>query len=615
MIIAWDTETDLIAPGLLAPPLACISWAKPNGHAGLVHYKKPQPVLDEILDGRSVGHNVPYDLAVLCAEWPHLTPRIFQMLVDKRVHDTMTREKLIDIALGRYRVRTKTYSLADLTKIHFNEVLDKDEWRLKYGTLRKVELVLWPEGAKRYPVLDAKSTLQLYQEQEKHSHLLLNEADQVRAHWALHLAACWGIRVDQKRVSEIEKILVEEIAVEREKLIEYGLIKPNGVRDTKKIKALVQKSIPSEKLKLTPKGNEDFLSGESWASVVEAGKFSTDAQTLKDTEHPMLLSMASFGEKQKQLTTYVAALKRAGTAPIQTRWESLLATGRTSSSNPNIQNMPAKEPASRLRECFVPTPGQCFVVADYDKAELVSLAQICLSKVGYSRLAEALNAGFDPHTAMSATLLKCKYHEVDPWDIQIRKLAKAANFGFPGGMGPDKFCIYAKGMFGLALLVEEARGIRDAYFETWPEIKEYLTDFIGRSIDPNTNTCDVKQLVSNRFRGDCFFTEAANSYFQGLTADAVKAALFEITRRQYCEKKSALYGTHIVNFVHDEIILETPINRCHEAGHEMVDVMISEYRKYTPDVTISSKPIAMMYWSKDFQAPKIENNRLVPWGL
>ena len=222
-------------------------------------------------------------------------------------------------------------------------------------------------------------------------------------------------------------------------------------------------------------------------------------------------------------------------------------TGRTSSSRPNLQN-PRREPG--VRECYVPRPGYVFASADYEAAELHTLAQICLHFFNHSILAKQLNAGIDPHLSFAANLLKIGYEDAvlrkksgDSRVSEMRQMAKAANFGFPGGMGPSTFRVYAKG-YGIDLNQEQAAELRKKWIEAFPEMQEYfqfISSIVGRG-----STGNISHLVTRRRRGCVNYTAACNSFFQGMAADGAKRALFEVQKHCQSKPESALYGSHVV---------------------------------------------------------------------
>ncbi len=158
---------------------------------------------------------------------------------------------------------------------------------------------------------------------------------------------------------------------------------------------------------------------------------------------------------------------------------------------------------------------------------------------------------------------------------------------------------------------DRAEKLREMYFEQWPEMGpyfEHIRDLVGPE-----NCGDVVQLFSGRIRGMCGYTDAANAYFQGLAADASKAALFEVVKRCYSDKSSALWNCRPVNFVHDEIILEADEEQGAEAAKEIEKVMVETMARYTPDVPPSASAHLMRYWSKKAKPIYDTNGKLVPW--
>lgn len=156
-VVAFDTETSLIRPGRIAPPLSCLSFqvASVGGAAGVPSLFSDLDDVriiftDWLKDPRVtlVGHNVAYDLAVIGAEWPELVPAIFQAYDEDRVTDTRSRQKLLDIAGGCYRGRfgeegkwiKYDYSLLALAKRCAGIPIKKEGFRMFYGPLRDVQI-------------------------------------------------------------------------------------------------------------------------------------------------------------------------------------------------------------------------------------------------------------------------------------------------------------------------------------------------------------------------------------------------------------------------------------------------------------------------------------------
>jgi DNA polymerase-1 len=159
--LSFDSETALIRPGLLAPPLVCVSWQRPGHEARLDHVHGVEPRLRSWLTDSStllVGHFVAYDAAVICAEFPDLVPLVFNAYRTNRVTCTKKRQQLLDIAGGVFRGRpgekgrwiTHEYTLDALSRRHLGKPMVKDGWRLRYGELRDVPLAKWPEWAREW---------------------------------------------------------------------------------------------------------------------------------------------------------------------------------------------------------------------------------------------------------------------------------------------------------------------------------------------------------------------------------------------------------------------------------------------------------------------------------
>jgi hypothetical protein len=334
-----------------------------------------------------------------------------------------------------------------------------------------------------------------------------------------------------------------------------------------------------------------------------------------------------------------------------------------------------------------PTGALVFVSADVDGLELRTLAQACLLLVGRSRLAEVLNSGEDPHLHMGANMLGISYPEAcarheqeiearsaarDHFKAQgfpdaeaavkaeenvpapvddARQAGKVANFGFPGGLGADKLILFARKTYKVRLTVEKAKELKATWLRTFPEFRAYF-DRINGMMTPQGVT--LTHLFSNRIRGGAPYCAACNSYFQGLGADATGNALFLISEACYTETPcracnlvldggiraadlfpdpcswcagtgvSPLFGTRLVNYIHDDFMIETPEYKAHEVAFELVRIMKEGMAPYLPDVPATAKPKAMRYWSKvakqvwiaDANAPAVpgkEGKRLVAW--
>lgn len=608
-MIAIDTETHPIADEIRAPKLVCMSTSEGEltDHADTEGLSRAYLTVATPL----VFHNAAFDMAVLCANYPDLLPYVFAAY-ENGVADTMVRQKLIDIAQGNYRgfihIDGKNtpieYSLKQLAKRHINVDLDKSEWRQSYSNLDGVPIDQWPEGAREYAIKDAVTTLQVWEAQEKYRNLLDDQFRQTRAAFWLHLCGCWGIKTDPAAVAAFARAKRAEYRSLSDQLTEQGLKRPDralksgprkgeiveGARDSKAAQALVTKAFNGNPPK-TDKGTPRI-----------------DEETCLASGDPLLKIWAEFSHVSKEINT---DLPMISSPVVRTRFEELKESGRTGSSKPNIQNLPR---AKGVRECFVPRYGYVFAQADYAGFELRTMAQCCLKMSGHSKLAEALNAGRDPHLEVASSILKISYEEAlrrkKDKDVEdARQTGKVANFGFPGGLGAGRLCHFAKVTYGVTLTETQATELKGSWLRSWPEFREYFA-VVAWVVEKGEN---IKQLFSNRFRGGCSFTEACNTLFQGLAADAAKAAGWLITKACYVDESSVLYGSRVVNFVHDEFILEVPTELGHECAEELARLMVKGADPWLPDVPALAEPCLMARWSKDAKTIRDSNGRLQVW--
>jgi DNA polymerase I-like protein with 3'-5' exonuclease and polymerase domains len=285
-------------------------------------------------------------------------------------------------------------------------------------------------------------------------------------------------------------------------------------------------------------------------------------------------------------------------------------------ASPNLQNLP-REPG--VREAFCARPGFTLAFCDYSILELRCLAQVLLQVVGWSRMAEALQSGRELHLALAAQIIGIEYDEAlsrkgDKDVKEARQLAKVGNFGFPGGMGPEKLVDFARAAYGLRLTVSQCSELRSNWFKAFPEMREYFTwvsKEIGRA---GSNRLGSISQLSGRVRGGVGFCDAANTVFQGLAADGAKDACWGVAKKCYYTKTSPLYGSRPVVFVHDEIGAEVPEGQAHEALKELEDTMKATMQKFTPDIPQEVSGLLSRVWSKN--AERIEKNgRVISWEL
>jgi DNA polymerase-1 len=676
---AIDSETHLIAPGNLAPRLVCVSTAinlTNTAGSGPVEiyddnyrgYLYGREGADEFYCGPQTYHNAPFDLAVF-AEAGIPIVDIFASLDADEVHCTMVREKLLDIAEGTYngyvniggKLVRRTYSLAALTRRYVGVELEKDEWRLRYSELDGVPLSQWPEGARRYATLDAISTLKVYEAQEaRRAELserlggdpLADQYRQVRRAFSLHLMAAWGIRTDAARTDRLEEYaqaIYDELV---STLSEVGLVRSDGSRNTKAARewmiqacAAAGVDVPITKTGQTKRGPlsmpapSDF-NPHDWVAL--------DKDACEMSQDEALIQYANLTTQRAILSKDVEALRKGHTQPIHTRINTILETGRPSSSAPNIFNIRTKDTAKcrachgkriladgfpcgtcegtgtvaipSIRECFVPRYGRWFLQSDYSGLELCTLAQSCIEIVNYSKLGETINrygSAGKAHDEFAMRGLNVSPDSSGWYDA--RQTAKVANFGFPGGLGIDSLIYFARAKYGVVLTRDEAKALKQTWLRMWPEMREYFQIFSDRC--EATGHTTVRQPFSGRYRGRCRYTQACNTNFQGLGADATGLALYEIQRECYTGltaegQDSPLYGARLVNYVYDEFILEVPQDPdlVTEMADRLVEVGESYANRFLPDVPVKmGAPVVMERWSKNAKPVRDERGRLQPW--
>lgn len=620
--VAIDNETHLIRPALLAPPMVCLSIAHDVEHADVIHRKDPacERTIFELIDMALakdvfiVGQNTPYDLAVWANEWPDLLEPIFQLFEEGRVLDTMTRQKFLDIAhgvLGGWKdaqsgAFTKyKYLLGDLAKRHEYPVdLDKDTWRLRYSEFDNIPVSEWPQGAIDYSAHDAKSTLWVARRQsDDDPRFLKNQHDRAQAHWGLHLASVWGFRTDPRMVARHRAYTEARLAAHEALLFEAGLL----VHGKKKGEHVIKKKVKLAQERAAA-NNENY-------PKTDGGKPSLSADAAEHYTDPVIQAFIEYSNAAGVIG-HIEELEKGVVYPIHTRFDELKETGRTSSEKPNIQNR-AVVPGDR--ECFVPRCGYVFIDADVPGLELRTVAQCCLWSVGSSRLSVVLNAGGDPHAMVAAQMLGISLEEVvrrkeNPNDEEVynaRQAGKIANFGLPAGLGVKSLVTQARAKYGVILTEAEAKRLIEAWHSTWPEFKQYFAWVKG--LCGQSGHCTVEQFLANRYRGLTPYTVACNSYFQGLGADATLAALWAIQKENYVGA-GALRGSRLVDYVHDQYIVETPEEGAHDAAMQLEQVVLKAANVWLPDVPIKEmKPMLTRRWSKLAQAWRGPDGRLVPW--
>jgi len=627
--VAFDTETYLIEPGNLAPKLVCLSYHDEEGCEFMLADEGIEWLREALMDPEVilVGHNVAFDFGVCVAKSPDLLPLVFQAYEEGRVRDTMIRDKLLLLAQGRLSYdfkqgnrRTK-FSLAEVVRRRLSVDISEGKseegaWRFRYAELDGVPLVDWPTEAIRYALNDAMWTWKVHDNQSRRFVTegaeyagdwgITNEVQQTQAAWGLHLMSVWGIRTDKEAVERLEAELRPKVEEMRRKLLSAGLMKRKTVKGEEKL----SKNLAAIREKVTAA----YSAQGREAPRTDKGSISTSRQTLVESGDSLLMEFGAETNAEKLLTTFLPVLQQGTEVPLNPGYDVLKESGRTSSFKPNIQQLPR---AGGVRECFVPREGNAFIAADYATLELCCLAQICLDLFGYSKMGDAINADNDLHLEMGATLMGITYHEAlmrrmveDKEVAHFRQLSKCVNFGYPGGLGAETFTRFAKATYGVDIGLEEASSLKEQWLGKWPEMRDFFRHVGGLSSFGNDFT--IVQHRSKRQRGGTSFTAGCNTLFQGLAADGTKEAIWRVAKECYGDPESPLFGARPVAFIHDEILLECPVETIHEVAERLCEVMVEAMKVYTPDVDISVEAAAMLRWYKG-ASPKWEEERLVLW--
>lgn len=281
--------------------------------------------------------------------------------------------------------------------------------------------------------------------------------------------------------------------------------------------------------------------------------YSTSADVLEKLagEYPIVADILEYRTLSKLKSTYADGLQNFVEADgkIRTSFnQTITATGRLSSTEPNLQNIPIRIELGRLiRKVFHPMDGNVFVDSDYSQIELRILAHMS----GDEKLIEAYNSGQDIHSTTASQVFHVPFEEVTPL---LRRNAKAVNFGI----------VYGISAFGLSqdldISRKEAQEYIDRYFETYPKIKEFIDNTVADAKETGKTTTiygrirPIPELSSSNFMQRQFGERVAmNAPIQGTAADIIKIAMIRVHDRLIKEG----YMSRLILQVHDELLIET----------------------------------------------------------
>lgn len=527
---AFDTETEGLEP--LMAPLVGMSFAIREHEAWYV----PVPADSQLATGivrlfaavladrniQKIGQNIKFDILAL---------RKYGVKVAGPLFDTMIAHYLLNPELHHgMDYLAETYLKYKPVPI---EQLIGPKGK-KQGSMRNVPI----EEIKEYAAEDADITLQLksYFEplmKQEEVDTLFHEMEMPLVYVLADMEAA-GVKVDTQALKQSSVKLSEQLA-ELEKTIHLLAGCEFNINSTKQVGEVL-----FDKLQL-----------DSKAKKTKTGGYSTSEDVLEKLrlKHPIIGKLLEYRGIKKLLSTYVDALPELinpSTGKIHTSYnQAVTATGRLSSTNPNLQNIPVRDELGReIRKAFIADNENCvFFSADYSQIELRIMAHLS----GDPHMIEAFCAGEDIHAATAA-----KIYGVTPEEVSsdMRRKAKTANFGI----------IYGISVFGLAERLGiprgEAKELIDGYFNSYPKIKEYM--------DESIRVAKEKGYVETIFKRKRFLPDinshnaivrgyaernAINAPIQGSAADIIKLAMVRIHKRFEEER----LRSRMILQVHDEL--------------------------------------------------------------
>lgn len=525
-IFCFDTETMSLDPLEGVPVGLSLSWQ--SGKAYYVPYdevifSKLKPVFEDEKIAK-IGQNIKFDILVL---------KGIGIDVKGTLWDTMVMHYLIN-SDDRHGMDYLSEKYLQYSPIPISDLIGKGAKQL---SMKDIELSRVAE----YAAEDADVTYRLYEVLKKEllaeglEKLYLDvEEPLISVLAAMEYA---GVKIDKERLDKYSAVLEGElttIQVEIAKLTE----EPNlNINSPKQLGELL-----FDKLKIVDK-----------PKMTKTKQYKTDEDYLSSLrgKHAVIDLILEYRGLKKLHSTYVSALPKLineHTGRIHTSYnQAVTTTGRLSSTNPNLQNIPIREARGReIRASFIAEPGASILSADYSQVELRIMAQLS----GDEAMCEAFREGLDIHTATAAKIYGVELSEVT---ADMRRNAKSANFGI----------IYGISAFGLAenlgISRGEAKELIDGYFASYPKVKEYMDSSIStaRRNGYAETIYGRKRYLSdinsaNKMTVAYAERNAINAPIQGSAADIMKLAMSSV----YRALQKAGLRSRLIMQVHDEIVLE-----------------------------------------------------------
>lgn len=689
--IAIDTETELIQ-GTSIPRVALISVSDGREHR-LIRPEDLQAFIDLHSQAEFVAHNASFDFAVVRKALKDPLPWV-EVAHSGRLHDTMILDSLIRLA------RDDSYpnprDLGTLSKMYLGVVIDKDDpFRLRYSELLDRSWDSVDVGFLRYAIKDAIATRKLWDVLRRIASDLikpfegdllpgavdrfgiLTESLQVRGAIALSEIERNGVALDRSLVESTRKKLsgeIESLIEQIRKLPETeGLFKysrSGGLVLTASMKPATNQGRLSEILEAISEelSLDDVPQSEKTKKITSSIKY-----WGQHSERSLFLSLWIRLEEVAKLFQFFAGLK---SERIHPRYTTLVRTGRTSASGPNIQQLPR---TGGFREMIVPSRGSLFLGVDYSAIELRTLAAVLERRYGRSRLADVLREGVDPHAFTASMFRGVSLDEFSrlPDRKKLRQQAKALNFGIPGGLGAKSLVSYAATTYGVDLSLEEATLFRDRLIgEIYPELGEYLKEDSIGTLSSNLRTSAfrvrscfdsdgtlgavrrivsgkgrssgdaygeafvsriwealrtlnqnprLRDLIAQRQGGDLLFRELFFSPVVTITGRLRGKVGFSQSRNTPFQgiaadgAKIALWnlfrsGFRVVAFIHDEFLIELPVDSDPtEEASRVARILCESMERLSGSVPISCEYALSERWYKEAEAVFDDKKKLRLW--
>ena len=548
--ICFDTETTGLSP--VSSTIVGMSFAVEPHKAWYIPFSKATTeryveILRPLLENKfvaKIGQNIKFDIMVL---------RRLGIEVQGRKIDTMLLHYLID-AESRHNMNFLAERYLNYTPIAIETLIGKGAKQL---TMDLVGI----ERIAEYAAEDADITLQLKEvlvrEVEELGMMELYERIEAPMIDVLADIEMAGVRIDCTALNayaeELRKLLAK-LEQEVRTMADEPELNINSSRQLGEV--LFAKLRIAAKPKMT-----------------KTKQFSTEEEYLQGFAHdfPIVSKILEYRGVKKLLSTYVEALPElvnTETGRIHTSYnQAVTATGRLSSTNPNLQNIPIRDELGKpIRAAFIAADERHRIVAaDYSQIELRLMAHLS----GDKSLIEAFRSNQDVHTSTAARLYHKSAEEVTSSE---RRSAKTANFGI----------IYGISAFGLAQRLDipnrEAKELIESYFASYPEVKQYMDDAVARAaVDGYVETMFGRRRIlrditsSNRTVRGLAERNAINAPIQGSAADIMKLAMIEVSRRF----KQENIRSRMIMQVHDEVVVDTLVEELDKVKRILKEAMES----------------------------------------